>query len=209
MEWIADRDYRNFFPLTKPFISLSLSLSLRGAMARTKHFSVRSGKKSASRTKARGGESSALVQPDGSDNQGDLNGTPMSQNPNTPKTTARKSARAPPTPSLKGRSDSGKRKKHRYRPGTVALREIRKFQKTTHLLIPAAPFSRLAREVTELFNKDMRWTPAGLLALHEAAEYYLVDLFEDANLCAIHAKRITVRDKDIQLARRISGRRMW
>ncbi|KAJ1686719.1 hypothetical protein LUZ63_018109 [Rhynchospora breviuscula] len=161
---------------------------------------------------ARGGESSVPAQPDGSDglqNQGDLNGTPMSQNPNTPKNTARKSARVLPTPSLKGGTDSGKTKKHRYRPGTVALREIRKFQKTTHLLIPAAPFARLAREVTELFNKDMRWTPAGLLALQEAAEYYLVDLFEDVNLCAFHAKRITIMDKDIQLARRISGRRMW
>ncbi|KAJ3703096.1 hypothetical protein LUZ61_006801 [Rhynchospora tenuis] len=181
-------------------------------MARTKHLSVKSGKKTPSRSKARGGESSVSAQPDGSDglqNRGDLNGTPMSQNPKTPKSTARKSTRALPSPSLKGTSQSGQTKKHRYRPGTVALREIRKFQKTTHLLIPYAPFARLAKEQTQDYNKDMRWTHAALLALQEAAEYYLVDLFEDANICAIHAKRVTIMNKDIQLARRISGRRMW
>nr|ACX30893.1 CENH3 [Oryza australiensis]ACX30902.1 CENH3 [Oryza australiensis] len=102
------------------------------------------------------------------------------------------------------------RKPHRFRPGTVALREIRKFQKTTELLIPFAPFSRLVREITDFYSKDVsRWTLEALLALQEAAEYHLVDLFEVSNLCAIHAKRVTIMQKDIQLARRIGGRRPW
>ncbi|KAM0875520.1 hypothetical protein ACQ4PT_036742 [Festuca glaucescens] len=90
------------------------------------------------------------------------------------------------------------KKPHRFRPGTVALREIRKYQKSTELLIPFAPFVRLVKEVTDLvpYNK-------------EAAEYELVDLFEKANLCAIHAKRVTIMQKDIQLARRIRGPNPW
>ncbi|XP_015692828.1 histone H3-5-like [Oryza brachyantha] len=105
---------------------------------------------------------------------------------------------------------SRQRKPHRFRPGTVALREIRRFQKSTELLIPFAPFSRLVREITDFYSKDVtRWTLGALLALQEAAEYHLVDLFEVANLCAIHAKRVTIMQKDIQLARRIGGRRPW
>ena len=103
---------------------------------------------------------------------------------------------------------SGHTKKHRYRPGTVALREIRKYQKSPDLLIRKLPFQRLFREIMQSFGgrcKDMRVQSTAVLALQEAAEAYLVGLFEDTNLCAIHARRCTVMPKDMQLARRIRG----
>lgn len=96
-------------------------------------------------------------------------------------------------------------KPHRYRPGTVALREIRRYQKSTELLIRKLPFQRLVREITQQFKADMRWQSTAVLALQEAAESYLVRVFEDTNLCAIHAKRITIQPKDMRLARRIAG----
>ena len=101
----------------------------------------------------------------------------------------------------------GVKKPHRYRPGTVALREIRKYQKSTDLLIRKAPFQRLVREIAQDFKTDLRFQSTAVLALQEAAEAYLVGLFEDTNLCAIHAKRVTIMPKDIQLARRIRGER--
>ena len=102
----------------------------------------------------------------------------------------------------------GVKKPHCYRPGTVALREIRRYQKSTDLLIQKAPFQRLYREVvqcTKTPGADYRTQSAAVLAAHEASEAYLVGLFEDTNLCAIHAKRVTVMPKDIQLAQRIRG----
>ena len=113
------------------------------------------------------------------------------------KAAARKS-----TPSV-----GGVKKPHKYRPGTVALREIRKYQKSTELLIRKLPFQRLIREVAEKFKQDLRFNSHAIMALQEAAEAYLVGLFEDTNLCAIHAKRVTIFPKDIQLARRIRGER--
>ncbi|XP_002452319.2 histone H3.3 [Sorghum bicolor] len=101
----------------------------------------------------------------------------------------------------------GVKKPHRYRPGTVALREIRKYQKSTELLIRKLPFQRLVREIAQDFKTDLRFQSHAVLALQEAAEAYLVGLFEDTNLCAIHAKRVTIMPKDIQLARRIRGER--
>ncbi|KAL3802215.1 hypothetical protein HJC23_001759 [Cyclotella cryptica] len=101
----------------------------------------------------------------------------------------------------------GVKKPHRYRPGTVALREIRKYQKSTDLLIRKAPFQRLVREIAQDFKTDLRFQSTAVLALQEASEAYLVGLFEDTNLCAIHAKRVTIMPKDIQLARRIRGER--
>ena len=102
----------------------------------------------------------------------------------------------------------GVKKPHRYRPGTVALREIRRYQKSTDLLIRKAPFQRLVREIANDFpigpnKEDPRFQSTAVLALQEASEAYLVGLFEDTNLCAIHAKRVTIMPKDIQLARRI------
>jgi histone H3 len=101
----------------------------------------------------------------------------------------------------------GMKKPHRYRPGTVALREIRRYQKSTELLIRKLPFQRLVREIAQEFKSDLRFQSSAVLALQEAAEAYLVSLFEDTNLCAIHAKRVTIMPKDMQLARRIRGER--
>eukprot|EP00898_Chlorokybus_atmophyticus_P003863 jgi/Chlat1/4478/Chrsp29S00333 len=101
----------------------------------------------------------------------------------------------------------GVKKPHRYRPGTVALREIRKYQKSTELLIRKLPFQRLVREIAQDFKTDLRFQSSAVLALQEASEAYLVGLFEDTNLCAIHAKRVTIMPKDVQLARRIRGER--
>ncbi|XP_047044416.1 histone H3.3-like [Lolium rigidum] len=103
-----------------------------------------------------------------------------------------------------------KKRAYRYRPGAMALREIRKYQSFTGLLLPFAPFVRLVKEINDSLSTDVnRWTPEALVALQEAAEYRLVDLFEKANICAIHAKRVTVMQKDIHLARRIGGQRHW
>ena len=101
----------------------------------------------------------------------------------------------------------GQKKARRYRPGTVALREIRRYQKSTELLVRKLPFQRLVREIAQDFKTDLRFQGSAVLALQEAAEAYLVGLFEDTNLCAIHAKRVTIMPKDIQLARRIRGER--
>jgi histone H3 len=102
----------------------------------------------------------------------------------------------------------GIKKTHRYRPGTVALREIRRFQKSTDLLIRKLPFQRLLREVAQNFRTDVRFQSTAILALQEAAEAYLVGLFEDTNVCAIHAKRVTIMPKDMRLAMRIRGERI-
>ena len=123
------------------------------------------------------------------------------------------------------------KKPHRFRPGTVALREIRRYQKSTELLIRKLPFQRLVREIAQDFKSDLRFQSSAIGALQESVESYLVSLFEDTNLCAIHAKRVTIQSvrlaacvhtcahsvstelylttlqKDIQLARRLRGER--
>jgi histone H3 len=99
----------------------------------------------------------------------------------------------------------GVQKPHRFRPGTVALRDIRKYQKSTDLLIRKAPFQRLVKEIAQDYKTDCRFQSSAVAAIQEAAEAYLVGLFEDTNQCAIHAKRVTIMPKDIQLARRIRG----
>lgn len=102
---------------------------------------------------------------------------------------------------------TGGHKVRRFRPGTVALREIRRYQKSTELLIRKLPFQRLVREIAQDFRANLRFQTSAVMALQEATEAYLVGLFEDTNLCAIHAKRVTIMPKDIQLARRIRGER--
>ena len=100
------------------------------------------------------------------------------------------------------------KKPHRYRPGIVALREIRRYQKSTELLIRKLPFQRLVQELAQdLGKKDIRFQSRAIMALQEASEAYLVGLLEDSNLCAVHAKRVTIMPKDIQLACRIRGER--
>ena len=93
------------------------------------------------------------------------------------------------------------RKPRRFRPGTVALREIRKYQKSTELLIRKIPFQRLVREVFSLMcpTQTYRIKPQALLALQEACEYFLVGMFSQVNDSAIHGKRVTIQPKDIQL----------
>ena len=111
-------------------------------------------------------------------------------------------------------SKGGVKKRYRYRPGTVALKQIRQYQKSTEILIRKLPFQRLVREIagdSDVIRSPLcgkvRFQSAAIMALQEASEAYLVGLFEDSNLCAIHAKRVTIMLKDIQLARRIRGER--
>ncbi|CAL8299694.1 unnamed protein product [Lota lota] len=124
-------------------------------------------------------------------------------------------AKAPPSPPPPIRSPrkSGKSappdpppKRRRYRPGAKALLEIRKYQKGHELLLRKAPFARLVREVCQTYSmKDLRWQVYAIMALQEAAEAFLVMVLANANLCAIHAKRVTVFPRDVQLARRLRG----
>ena len=97
------------------------------------------------------------------------------------------------------------RKKPRFHAGTVALREIKRYQKSTDLLIPRAPFQRLVRDICGGIDNDLRFQAQALIALQEAAEAYVVGVMEDAGLCAVHAKRQTVMKSDMVLARRIRG----
>lgn len=116
---------------------------------------------------------------------------------------ARKSKSPKRIANAAGSSDKPKR---RYRPGEKALREIRFWQRNTDLCIRRLPFARLVKEVQGMFSrKEYRWQANAMIALQEAAEAHLVSLFEDAYLCSIHAKRVTLMVKDIQLARRIRG----
>lgn len=129
--------------------------------------------------------------------------------PSTPRTPT--SSRTRPANGQQGSSTQRQRKTHRFRPGTVALREIRHYQKTWRPLIPAASFIRCVRMITQEFSREVnRWTAEALVAIQEAAEDFLVHLFEDGMLCAIHAKRVTLMKKDFELARRLGGKgRPW
>ncbi|KAF0719316.1 Aste57867_1129 [Aphanomyces stellatus] len=99
------------------------------------------------------------------------------------------------------------KKPHRYRPGTVAIRDIRRYQKSTELLIRKIPFQRLVREIAQNVRLDLRFQGSALIALQESAEAYLVSLFADSYLCAMHAKRVTLMPRDIILARRLRHER--
>ena len=115
------------------------------------------------------------------------------------KNIAAKAPHKPPSQQLK--------KKRRFRPITVALREIHQYQKSTELLIRKAPFQWVIYEIMRSIRNDLRIQAVAIRGLQEAAEAYLVGLFEDSNLCVIHAKWVTIMPRDIQLARRISGER--
>ncbi|CAH2017153.1 unnamed protein product [Acanthoscelides obtectus] len=93
--------------------------------------------------------------------------------------------------------------------GNCGSQRIRRYQKSTELLIRKLPFQRLVREIAQDFKTDLRFQSSAVMALQEASEAYLVGLFEDTNLCAIHAKRVTIMPKDIQLARRIRGEQKY
>ena len=102
-------------------------------------------------------------------------------------------------------STGGVRKPRRWRRGTVALREIRKYQKSTELLIKKLPFQRLLREIAQKIKHDLRFQSTAILALQEAAEDYLVKMFQQVNVCAIHGGRVTIQPKDVTLWRRMKG----
>lgn len=106
-------------------------------------------------------------------------------------------------------TSGGVMKAHRYRPGTVALREIRFFQKSTQLLLRKSPFARLVREIAATLcpHGNVMWQSMALQALQEASETYLTGLFEDTNIVAINSKRVTIMPRDMQVVRRIRGLR--
>lgn len=120
-----------------------------------------------------------------------------------------------PRPGTKKIVDAGRRstqaekinKKKRRAPGILVLRDIRRLQETTHSLIPRAPFSRLVREIAlkSSIHADLRFQSAALMALQEASEFYLISMFEDVNLCAIHGRRVTIMPRDISLTLKIRG----
>ena len=92
------------------------------------------------------------------------------------------------------------RKTRRFRPGTIALRQIKRYQKSTELLIRKLPFQRLVREITyEMRDNSWRFRPQALLAIQEASENFLVNMFDQCNHIAIHGKRTTLLVKDIKL----------
>ena len=124
----------------------------------------------------------------------------------SPKSKAKSAAKKSAT-KKKSAAPGGVAKPHRFHPGTVALREIRRFQKSTELLIRRLPFQRLVREVAQDYKTDLRFSAAAIDAHQNIVEHYLVDLLEDTNLIAIHAKRVTIHPKDIQAARRIRKER--
>jgi len=99
---------------------------------------------------------------------------------------------------------NGGKPRRRYRPGQKAIREIRKYQMSTELLLRKLPFSRLVREITEKISPvPIRFQAIAMECLQTATETYIIQLFEDANQCTIHAKRVTLFPKDVQLALRI------
>jgi histone H3 len=102
---------------------------------------------------------------------------------------------------------TGLKKSFRWRPGTVALREVRKLQKSTELLVAKAPFSRLVREIAETHKAGLRFQSSAVAAIQEATEAFVVSLLSDANLTALHANRVTAMPRDLQLVRRLRGER--
>lgn len=125
------------------------------------------------------------------------------------KETARKTTKKSVARSGKKASGaSGVKKARRFRPGTVALREIRRYQKGTDLLLRKAPFQRLVRELACQGKDGLRFQSSAVLAIQEAAEAYLISLLADANLCAIHTRRVTIMPRDVALARRLRGERL-
>jgi histone H3 len=125
------------------------------------------------------------------------------------KETARKSATLSTKKVKKAKksSASGVKKTRRFRPGTVALREIRRYQKGTELLLRKAPFQRLVRELATSHKQGLRFQSSAVQAIQEATESWAISLLSDSNLCAIHARRVTVMNKDLHLARRLRGER--
>ncbi len=100
-------------------------------------------------------------------------------------------------------ADGRPRKAHRFKPGTVALREIRRYQKTTDLLLRKAPFRRLVREIAQDVKTDLRFQQSAMEALQEAGEIFMVQVLGEVNDIAIARGHVTIGDKDFALAKRI------
>ena len=96
-----------------------------------------------------------------------------------------------------------KKRRYKYRSGTVALRQIRKYQRTVNLLLPTTSFQRLVRHIMSSVSCIWNITRMGVEALQEAAAHYLVERFQRANVACIHAKRITLKMEDMRVAETI------
>jgi histone H3 len=94
-------------------------------------------------------------------------------------------------------------KKQHQRSKSKQIREIKKYQSTTDLLLPKAPFERLVREIAQAKQPDIKFRPAAIEALQEASEALLIGMMEDGLLCTVHAQRVTLMRKDLELAERI------
>ena len=109
----------------------------------------------------------------------------------------------------------GIKKPHRYHSGLLGLQEIHRYQQSTDSLIRKTPFNKLIKEISQEYrvcpdgpgtpSVQVRFQSTALVALQETAENFLVGLFEDVNLLAVHAKRVTVMPHDIRLALGICG----
>jgi histone H3 len=108
----------------------------------------------------------------------------------------------------KSAGTAGVKKAFRWKPGTVALRQVKKLQKSTELLIAKAPFSRLVREIAESHKAGLRFQSSAVAAIQEATEAFVISLLSDANLTALHANRVTALPRDLQLVRRLRGERL-
>ena len=116
---------------------------------------------------------------------------------------------------LKQKSTGGIKKPHRYLPGLLALHEICRYQQSTESLICRTPFNKLIKEILHEYqicpqgpgtpSVQVCFQSTALAALQEAAQNFLIGLFEDVNLLAVHAKRVTVMPRDIRLVLRIRG----
>ena len=115
--------------------------------------------------------------------------------------------RLPPPPKKTIMAPTPIRRRRRFRPGTVALREIRRYQTSSNLLIPKMAFGRLVRESMQNIdpNHEYRMRASAVAAIQEAAEAYITNLMEDTNLCAIHGRRVTITPRDMKLALRLRG----
>jgi histone H3 len=137
--------------------------------------------------------------------------TTMARTKETAKVSAKKAVHAKSgkkaVKSASGSQSTGVKRAHRFRPGTVALRQIRRYQKSTELLLRKAPFQRLLREVAQSQKEGLRWSASAVAAIQEATESYIIGLLSDANLAALHARRVTAMPRDLQLARRLRGER--
>ena len=111
----------------------------------------------------------------------------------------------------KGRRGEAKLDKEREektkktRQGLKALKEIKKYQSSTEMLIRRLSFQRVVKEIVQKIQEDLRLWSTAILVLQEVGDMVLLGLLEQSNLCMLHARRVTIMPKDVQLARHIRG----